>query len=507
MKNFFLTTAIDYANGSPHLGHAYEKILADVIARVMRLEGKEVRFLTGLDEHGQKVQQGAKKEGIHPQNRCDRIADEFIALLARLKVTNDDYIRTSEIRHKKVVSKILQNLFNEGEIYQAQYSGFYSTRAEQFLQEKDKVGGKWPEIFGEVTEITETNYFFKLSKYQNWLINYIKENPEFIIPVNRQAQVLEFLKEPLNDLCISRPLNRLSWGIPLPFDSDFVTYVWFDALVNYISTVDYDGPEFNRFWPADLHVIGKDILTPPHAVYWPIMLKACDLKMPKQILAHGWWTTSGIKMSKSTGETVDPLNLVEQYGVDSFRYFMMREMTVGQDAEFSLERFESRYRADLGNDLGNLLSRLLHMICTYEGGVSPVVELDENLEKNLRTSWDETRVVLLDYFLTFRFNSGLEKIFAFVRAINKYADERTPWKLAKSEKEQERKALRTCLGTMVEGLRLASVGLAPVMPEIHERIHERFGLKSVKFWREELEWGNQMEGKKVKEKIILFPRK
>ena len=337
MKKFFLTTAIDYANGSPHLGHAYEKVLTDVVARTMRLEGREVHFLTGLDEHGQKVQQGAKEEGIPPQERCDRIADEFQDMLSKLEISNDDYIRTTETRHQKVVGRILQLLFDKGEIYKAEYQGFYSTRAEQFLQEKDKVDGEWPEIFGEVTEITETNYFFKLSKYQNWLVEHIKTKPEFILPAYRQSQVLEFLKEPLNDLCISLPKDRLSWGIPLPFDEDFVTYVWFDALVNYYSAVSSSDYHSEDYWPADLHVIGKDILTPPHAVYWPIMLQASELALPKSILAHGWWTTSGEKMSKSTGETVDPLSLIDRYGTDAFRYFVIREMTVGQDAEFSLD--------------------------------------------------------------------------------------------------------------------------------------------------------------------------
>ena len=337
MKPFYLTTAIDYANGSPHLGHAYEKILADVIARMQKLLGHEVRFVTGLDEHGQKVQQGADREGISPQKRCDGIADEFKALLKSLNVKADDYIRTTEERHKKVVSKILSDLHERGEIYQAEYKGFYSTRAEQFLQEKDKVDGEWPEIYGEVSEITEKNYFFKLGKYQDWLIEHIRENPTFISPDYRQNQVLEFLKEPLNDLCISRPKDRLSWGIPLPFDSEFVTYVWFDALVNYVTAAGYGQEnEFEKFWPADLHVIGKDILAPPHAVYWPIMLKASNLSLPKQILAHGWWTSSGAKMSKSTGETVDPLQLVEQYGADAFRYFVMREMTVGRVRGFHL---------------------------------------------------------------------------------------------------------------------------------------------------------------------------
>ena len=293
MKKFYLTTAIDYANGSPHLGHAYEKILADVIARTQRLLGRETKFITGLDEHGQKVQQGAEAEGIEPQLRCDRIAEEFKDVLGKLEISHDDYIRTTEQRHKEVVGELLQNLFDAGDIYQDEYEGFYSTRAEQFLQEKDKVNGEWPEIFGEVTRITEKNYFFKLSNYQDWLIEYIQNEEGFILPEYRKSQVLEFLKDPLNDLCISRPIERLSWGIPLPFDPDYVTYVWFDALVNYVTAAGYGTEEFNQYWPADVHVIGKDILAPPHAVYWPIMLKASNLPLPRQILAHGWWTTSG----------------------------------------------------------------------------------------------------------------------------------------------------------------------------------------------------------------------
>jgi methionyl-tRNA synthetase len=506
MKPFYLTTAIDYANGSPHLGHAYEKVLTDVIARTKRLLGSQVKFVTGLDEHGQKVQQGAEAEGIEPLERCNRIAEEFQSMLKLLGISNDDYIRTTQDRHKVVVTRLLQDLYDRGEIYQAEYQGFYSTRAEQFLQEKDKVDGEWPEIFGEVTEITEKNYFFKLGKYQNWLVAYLKETPGFIEPAHRQNQVLEFLKDPLNDLCISRPKERLSWGIPLPFDSEYVTYVWFDALVNYVSAVGFGGDSFENFWPADLHVIGKDILAPPHAVYWPIMLKACNLALPRQILVHGWWTTSGAKMSKSTGETVDPLSLAERYGADVFRYFVMREMTVGNDAEFSLERFESRYRADLGNDLGNLLSRLLHMTAAYEQGVTPIVDLDEEPEKKINALWSLTKESVLDCFSTYQFSQALDKTFVFIRGINKYADERAPWKLAKSEEAEDRQALRTCLGTMIESLRLASALLAPIMPLVNEKINERLGLTPCVSWKDDLVWDHRLSGKQLGEKTILFPR-
>ncbi len=506
MKNFYITTAIDYANGSPHLGHAYEKILADVIARVKRLGGAQTKFVTGLDEHGQKVQQGADAEGIDPQIRCDRIAEEFQDILNKLNISNDDYIRTTESRHKKVVTELLQNLFDAGEIYQAEYEGFYSTRAEQFLQEKDKVDGVWPEIFGEVTRITEKNYFFKLSKYQDWLIDHIESTPGFIQPEFRKSQVLEFLKEPLNDLCISRPLERLSWGIPLPFDPQYVTYVWFDALVNYISVAGYGEEEFRDNWPADVHVIGKDILAPPHAVYWPIMLKACNLAMPKQILAHGWWTTSGAKMSKSTGETVSPLALADQYGADAFRFFVMREMTVGQDAEFSLERFSSRYKGELGNDLGNLVSRLVHMCHQYFDGCVPSQELSEDLEKALHKKWQESSSKVLQFYETYQFHLAMEEAIGFVRAINKYADQRSPWKLAKSEDEGDKKALATSLATMLEGLRLANELLAPVMPGVHVKVAECLKQEATTQWSGRLDWGDRMNGVILGQKMILFPR-
>lgn len=507
MKSYYLTTAIDYANGSPHLGHAYEKVLADVISRTKEVMGQESYFVTGLDEHGQKVQQGAEKEGIEPKVRCDRVADEFLEMLGSLNISHDDYIRTTDTRHKKVVSTLLQDLFEKGEIYQAEYSGFYSMRAEQFLQEKDKVNGEWPDIFGEVTEITEKNYFFKLSKYQDWLIKFLKENSNFILPSHRQSQVIEFLKEPLNDLCISRPKERLSWGIPLPFDQEYVTYVWFDALVNYITGAGYGDENFSKYWPADLHVIGKDILAPPHAVYWPIMLKASQIELPRQILVHGWWTSSGAKMSKSTGETVDPLGLVEEYGADIFRFFVMREMRVGQDAEFSLERFESRYRADLGNDLGNLVSRLLHMCKNYFDSIVPERQNEDLPETNLYKRWEQTKQEALKYFDEYQFSQGLERVSEFIRAINKYADERLPWKLAKSSEEADQRNLQTCISTMVEALRLANSLLVAVMPGIHAKINERLGIEATESWEKDLVWDNRLGGKQLKEKIILFPRR
>lgn len=505
-KKFYITTAIDYANGSPHLGHAYEKVLTDIVARFRRLMGDEVKFLTGLDEHGQKVQMSAEKSGVPPIEVCDRLAAEFQGLCAALHITNDDYIRTTQDRHKVVVQSILQKLYDKGEIYKADYNGYYSVRQEQFVTEKEKVDGKWPEIFGEVTEVTESNYFFKLSQYQDWLVDTIKTNEQMIYPRFRSADALQFLKEPLNDLCISRPKERLEWGIELPFDKDFVTYVWFDALTNYITAAGYGTDGFDEQWPADYHVIGKDILVPPHAVYWPIMLKALDIDLPKHFLVHGWWLSSGNKMSKSSGEVVNPLDLIEQFGPDAFRYFVTREMNVGQDSEFSLDLFMSRYNSDLANDLGNLVSRLLNMGQRYAEGKIPSAEVEDAPEKELKGLWEDTAKELIPLFENFQFHKALERIFTFVSGINRYAETRAPWKLAKSEKAADQAALRTSLATMAEALRLAVVMLTPVMPEISDKIRGLVGAESFDRLEGELEWGGKLEGKALGEKAILFPR-
>ncbi len=506
MKTFYITTAIDYVNGSPHLGHAYEKVLTDVIARFRRQMGDTVYFLTGVDEHGQKVQQSAKKRGVAPQAFCDEVSHEFRAMCAKLNISNDDFIRTTEPRHKTVVSRLLQQLFNQGEIYKAEYQGFYSTRQEQFLQEKDRQpDGSWPEIFGEVTQITESNYFFKLAKYQDWLIQHLKENENFIFPRYRQKQVIEFLSEPLNDLCISRPRERLEWGIELPFDSGYVTYVWFDALVNYYSAVE-DKP---GLWPADFHVIGKDILVPPHAVYWPIMLKALGLPTPKSILAHGWWSINGTKMSKSTGNFVEPMAFADQYGVDALRFFMIREMSVGQDSDFSLNQFLSRYNSELANNLGNLVNRTLNMTNRFAGGVVPAPEesaLNFEPERELRALWEKTRDEFITLCEGFQFHIALERAFAFVTATNRYVEQRAPWKLGKSTEPADQALLRTSLATMAEALRLGASLLPAVMPDTTDKIYGVLGYSPTGSWRDSLVWGERLTGAKVAETAILFPR-
>jgi methionyl-tRNA synthetase len=503
MKSFYITTAIDYVNGSPHLGHAYEKVLADVIARFRRMMGDQVYFLTGTDEHGQKIQQTARKRGVEPKQLVDEVSEEFRAMCTKLAISNDDFIRTTESRHQDVVRRLLQQLHDQGEIYSADYRGFYSTRQEQFLQEKDRnPDGSWPEIFGEVTEIVETNYFFRLGRYQQWLIDHIRANESFIFPRYRAKQVLEFLSEPLNDLCISRPRERLSWGIPLPFDDQFVTYVWFDALVNYYSAVaDRDG-----IWPATFHVIGKDILVPPHAVYWPIMLQAAGLPLPRSILAHGWWSINGAKMSKSTGNFVDPIEFVDRYGVDALRYFLMREMSVGQDSDFSLEQFLTRYTSELANNLGNLVNRTLNMTNRFAGGVIPAAATEEQPEATLRTLWEQTRDDVIGLCEGFQFHVALERTFAFITATNAYIEQRAPWKLGKSTVETDQALLRTSLATMAEALRLGTALLGAVMPSTVEKINGVLGYQAGTHWRDELVWGSRLTGKSVAATAILFPR-
>jgi methionyl-tRNA synthetase len=503
MAEFYITTAIDYVNGLPHIGHAYEKVLTDVIARFRRLMGDSVYFLTGTDEHGQKVQQSARAGGVPPQEFADEISGKFRAMLPRLYISNDDFIRTTEERHKRVVRELLQRLFDKGDIYLGQNRGFYSTGQEQFLLEKDRnPDGSWPEIFGEVTEIVEPNYFFRLRSYQGWLVEFLGKNEDFVFPRFRQKQVTEFLKEPLNDLCISRPRERLEWGIPLPFDPAFVTYVWFDALVNYYSAVA-DKP---GVWPAAWHVIGKDILVPPHAVYWPIMLHAAGIALPGGILAHGWWLTRGSKMSKSTGNALNPLDLVDEFGADALRYFLIREMHVGQDGDFSRELFLVRYNSDLANDLGNLVNRVLNMTSRFAGGVVPAAGADGDPERELRGLWAATGKEYVALFGQFQFHAGLERLFAFIRAINGYVEKRAPWKLGKSSEAADKALLLASLAVMAEALRLAAVALRPVMPGAVEKIDGVLGYRPGGAWLDELAWGGRLAGAKLAPALVLFPR-
>ena len=463
MEKFYVTTPIYYVNDRPHIGHAYTTVLADVLARYNRSLGKDTFFLTGTDEHGQKVQNAAEKHGISPQQHCDETVLRFQELWKRLGITCDRFIRTTQDEHKRVVQEVLQDLYDRGEIYKADYTGWYCVGDERFFTEKDLVDGKCPECGRDVTAITESNYFFRMSKYQDWLIDHIKTHPDFILPAFRANETLGFLKQPLADLCISRPKSRLSWGIELPFDSDYVTYVWFDALLNYVSGVGYrtDDEKFNRWWPATCELIGKDILT-THTVYWPTMLKAMDLPLPKTIFAHGWWLTGNQKMSKSLGNVVNPMDMIERAGVDAFRYFLMAEMSLGNDANFTEETFISRYNSDLANDLGNLLSRVVKLTIRATGGEIPAVSAlnadDQELIDAVQSAVDAMGSSLENYKL----DQGIASALNAVRAGNRYLEKCAPWTLAKNG---ETDRLNTVLATAANAIFKVAVLLAPVMPE------------------------------------------
>lgn len=508
MNKFYVTTPIYYVNDEPHIGHAYTTILADVLAGYNRIFGREVFFLTGTDEHGQKLQDAAKKSNRQPQEYCDEMVVRFKNVWEKLGIRNDAFIRTTDARHKTIVQKILQQIYDKGEIYADDYEGWYCVHEERFWTEKDLVNGNCPDCHRPVSRIAEKNYFFKMSAYQPWLIEYIKSHPEFILPDFRRNEVLGFLKQPLGDLCISRPKSRLSWGIELPFDKDYVCYVWFDALINYISAIGYlsDDSVFGRWWPA-IHLIGKDILT-THAVYWPCMLKAMGIEQPKTIFAHGWWLAGETKMSKSLGNVIKPLELADKYGVDPFRYFLIREMTLGQDATYTEEAFITRYNSDLANDLGNLLSRVIKMIASYCGGKIPEPAGDFK-DNDLFKMWigekgkpgleiqAETRID------QFRLNAGLEKIMEFVRYVNGYIERNKPWELAKNGNRNE---LNTVLYNSSEALRKTSLYLSPIMPARCAEIQKQLGLPAPKFELEKDVWGNLKPGTKITLGEALFPR-
>lgn len=471
---FFITTAIDYVNGRPHLGHAYEKVLTDFLARYRRRAGDSVFFLTGVDEHGLKVQQSALKEGIDPQTWCDRNAALFRALYDRLGVSYDDFIRTTEPRHKSTVRLILQRLHDAGEIYPGHYEGYYSPKQEQFLTEKDMVDGKFPDAFGQVIRLQEPVYFFRLEKHRPWLRQTLLDHPDLIFPAFRTREVLGALDEPIGDLCISRPKSRLAWGIPLPFDEDQVTYVWFDALINYISAPGYDGHTIDPRWPA-IHVIGKDILVPAHAIYWPIMLRALGLPLPRQILVHGFWLRNQEKMSKSLGNVIDPLDVIDLYGPDAFRYFVLREMALGQDADFSPDQFHQRYHSELANNLGNLVNRAVSMLARYRASLlpAPAPETDGPEEAALRTDVLEAIRAYRAGVDKLQLHIALADLWKAITRANQYAESAAPWKLAKDPALAPR--LDRVLHELVAVLTLLLGELEPLLPFTVQRARTQLG--------------------------------
>ena len=494
MKTFYLTTPIYYVNDKPHIGHAYTTILADVLTRFHRNSGEDVFFLTGLDEHGQKVQQAAEKHGVDPQKHCNEMAPRFLKLWENLHIQNDDFIRTTEKRHVDVVQHILQKVYDKGDIYEDEYEGLYSVSEERFITKKEADSGE----FRDIKELKEKNYFFKMSNYQQALIDHIKNNSDFIQPKHRKNEVLGFLKQPLEDLCISRPKSRLGWGIELPFDSDYVTYVWFDALINYITAPGYNVNEenFNKYWPANYHLIGKDILT-THSVYWPTMLMSANIPLPQAIFAHGWWLIGESKMSKSLGNVVDPLGLIEEYGVDPVRYYLMREMVLGQDASFTIESFIKRYNSDLANDFGNLLSRISNLLKKFFDGRIPQDEDDSAEGLDVKSKAVETVAIVWEKIEVMRVNEAIEIILQFVRSINKYIETKAPWKLAKEEPEIAGKVLFTA----AEALRVSAILLSPIMPNRTQTVLETLGATE-----SGLDWGGLTSGIEIKPHDPLFPR-
>ena len=498
MKKIYITTPLYYVNDEPHIGTAYTTILADVLNRYYKSIGYDTFFLTGTDEHGQKVQEAANKNNISPKEHVDKVVKRFKNVWNNLDIKYNDFIRTTEKRHLERVKDILNDLYLKGEIYQNEYEGLYSVSEERFITEKEAEEGD----FREIKKIKETNYFFKMSKYQKQLINHIKKNPDFIKPESRKNEILSFLKNDLQDLCISRPKKRLSWGIELPFDKNYVTYVWFDALLNYISAIGWksNDDQFNKYWPADLHLMAKDILT-THCVYWPTMLMASNIQLPNTIFAHGWWLIDNLKMSKSVGNVIKPLDLFKKYGSDALRYYLMKNMVLGQDASYSYESFIKRYNSDLANDYGNVVNRITILIEKNFNGLCPEPGEYDKKELEIINIAKKTPLLIDENMKNMKIHDALENIFSLIRLINKYLEIKQPWKLVKENKEPKSPSA-TCLYLSAELLRISTVLLVPVMPSKTKRTLEALSQSN----NMAIEFGQLVPNCSIKNPGSLFPR-
>ena len=468
-KTFYITTPIYYPSAKLHIGHAYCTTIADAVARFKRLAGYEVFFLTGSDEHGQKIQRTAEKQGVTPLEYVDKIVESFQELWKRLEISNDDFIRTSEPRHQEVVQKFFRRLQEKGDIYKGEYTGLYCTPCESYWTEVQlDENGCCPDCHRPVEKVSEEAYFFKMSKYADKILKYIEDNPEFLEPVSRRNEMINFIKQGLEDLCVSR--TSFDWGVPVPGDEKHVIYVWFDAVINYITPLFKDAEKMQKFWPADIHLVGKEIVR-FHSIIWPCMLMAADLPIPKKIYGHGWLVIGGDKMSKSKGNVVDPMLLIDEFSADAIRYFLLREITLGQDGNFNRDALITRINADLANDLGNLLHRTLNMIGKFQKGILLESTDGTELDKSLKAEAIDTAKTYRQLMENMQISDAVKLVWKFISRSNKYIDETMPWKLAKDETQKQN--LANVLYNLAESLRIISVLISPFMPVTSRRIHEQ----------------------------------